>query len=67
VAAGKDPESLKQVLQIISDNGGDVINVIMTLEKARKRVYHFRLAACNTAVIKKALTKAGFNVLAAID
>jgi hypothetical protein len=55
------------MLQIISDNGGDVINVIMTLEKARKRVYHFRLAACNTAVIKKALTKAGFNVLAAID
>jgi acetoin utilization protein AcuB len=67
VAAGKDPESLKQVLQIISDNGGDVINVIMTLEKARQRVYHFRLAACNTAVIKKALAKAGFNVPAAID
>jgi acetoin utilization protein AcuB len=67
VAAGDNPESLKKMLQIISDNGGDVINVIMTLEKARKRVYHFRLAACNTAVIKKALTKAGFNVLAAID
>jgi hypothetical protein len=39
----------------------------MTLQKARKRVYHFRLAACKTAIIKKALTKEGFNVLAAID
>jgi ACT domain-containing protein len=67
VAAGNKPESLKRMLQIISDNGGDVINVIMTLEKARKRVYHFRLAACQTAIIKKALTKEGFSVLAAID
>jgi acetoin utilization protein AcuB len=67
VAAGNKPDSLKTALQIISDNGGDVTNVIMTLAKARKRVYHFRLAACNTSVIQKALTKAGFNVLAAID
>ena len=67
VAAGNKPESLKKMLQIISDNGGDVINVIMTLEKARKRVYHFRLAACNTSLIKKALVKEGFDVLAAID
>ena len=67
VAADNKPESLKKMLQIISDNGGDVINVIMTLEKARKRVYHFRLAACKTAIIKKALTQEGFNVLAAID
>jgi acetoin utilization protein AcuB len=67
VAANNKPESLKKMLQIINDNGGDVINVIMTLEKARKRVYHFRLAACNTELIKRALTQAGFNVLAAID
>jgi acetoin utilization protein AcuB len=67
VAAGNKPESLKKMLQIISDNGGDVINILMTLEKARKRVYHFRLAACKTALIKKALAQEGFNVLAAID
>jgi len=67
VAAGNKPESLKKMLQIISDNGGDVINVIMTLEKSRKRVYHFRLAACKTSLIKKALGKGGFDVLAAID
>jgi acetoin utilization protein AcuB len=67
VVAGNKPDSLKKILQIISDNSGDVINVIMTLEKARKRVYHFRLAACNTSLIKKALVKEGFDVLAAID
>ena len=67
VAAGNKPESLKKMLQIISDNGGDVVNVIMTLEKSRKRVYHFRLAACKTSLIKKALGKGGFDVLAAID
>jgi len=67
VAAGNKPESLKKMLQVISDNGGDVINVIMTLEKALKRVYHFRLAACKTSLIKKNLIKAGFDVLAAID
>jgi len=67
VAAGDKPESLKKMLQIISDHGGDVINVIMTLEKARKRVYHFRLAACKTSLIKKALVNGGFKVLAAID
>jgi acetoin utilization protein AcuB len=67
VAANDRPESLKRILQIIADNGGDVINVIMTLAKARRRVYHFRLAACKTALIKRALSASGFEVLAAID
>jgi acetoin utilization protein AcuB len=67
VAAGEKPDSLGKVMQAIGDNGGDVINVIMSLEKAGKRVYHFRLAACKTAPIKKALVKEGFDVLAAID
>jgi hypothetical protein len=39
----------------------------MTMQKSRKRVYHFRLAACKTGLIKKALTQGGFDVLAAID
>jgi acetoin utilization protein AcuB len=67
VAAGEKPDSLRAVLQAIGDSGGDVINVIMSLEKAGRRVYHFRLAACKTAPIKKALVKEGFDVLAAID
>jgi 2C-methyl-D-erythritol 2,4-cyclodiphosphate synthase len=67
VAAGNKPELLKKALQIINDAGGDVINVSMTLLKSHKRVYHFRLAACKTGLIKKALVKSGFDVLAAID
>jgi acetoin utilization protein AcuB len=67
VAAGNTPDTLKKALQIIADNGGDLINVSMTLQKARKRVYSFRLAACKTAIIKKSLVAAGFEVLAAID
>ncbi len=67
VAAGNNPELLKKALQIINDAGGDVINVIVTLQKARKRVYHFRLAACKTAPVRRALTKGGFEVLAAMD
>jgi acetoin utilization protein AcuB len=67
VAVGNKPEFLKKALQIINDTGGDVINVSMTLLKSRKRVYHFRLAACKTGLIKKALAQGGFDVLAAID
>jgi acetoin utilization protein AcuB len=67
VAAGNQPELLKKALQIINDAGGDVINVIVTLQKARKRVYHFRLAACDTEAIRRALSKGGFEVLAAMD
>ena len=67
IAAGDRPDTIKKALQIIADNGGDLINVSMTLQKARKRVYSFRLAACKTAPIKKSLTAAGFDVVAAID
>jgi acetoin utilization protein AcuB len=54
-------------LQIINDNGGDIINVGMTAQEASKRVYYFRLSACNTDVIKKALEKEGYEVLDAMD
>jgi acetoin utilization protein AcuB len=67
VSAGNKPETLKKILQIIGDCGGDIINVSMILQKARKRVYSIRLAACRTAGIKRALVKAGFEVQAAID
>jgi acetoin utilization protein AcuB len=67
VAAGNQTETLKKILQVIGDSGGDVINVGMSLQNARKRVYSIRLAARKTAGIKKALARAGFDVLAAID
>jgi acetoin utilization protein AcuB len=59
-------DALKRALQIINDNGGDIISVGMT-EQAGKRVYYFRLSVCKTAVIKKALEKEDFEVPAALD
>ncbi len=61
------PGTFKQVLQVINDGGGDIINVGMTSRCAGRRTYFFRLAACKTAVIKKALEKEGFTVVAAMD
>ncbi len=58
---------LKKALQVINDKGGDIINVGMTAQQTGKRIYHFRLAACKTAGIKKALMKQGYEVLAAMD
>ena len=58
---------LKKALQIINDKGGDIINVGMTAQQTGKRIYYFRLAACKTAGIKKALIKQGYEVLAAMD
>ena len=66
VIIGNRSNALKKALQIISDNGGDILNVGMT-EQAGKRVYYFRLSACETTVIKEALEKEDFEVLAALD
>ncbi|MBU2498246.1 MAG: CBS domain-containing protein, partial [Proteobacteria bacterium] len=67
VAIGTDPGLFKKALHLIEDNGGDVINVGMTMPRARKRTYYFRLAPCDTAVIKKALENEGYKVVAAMD
>ena len=58
---------LRQALQIINDSGGDIINVGMTAQQTGKRLYYFRLAACKTNGIKKALQKQGYEVMAAMD
>ena len=67
VILGDQPAAFKKAMQIINDNGGDIINVSMTPKSKRKRVYYFRLSACKTQVIKKALEKEQFEVLAAMD
>ena len=67
VELGEQPAVFKKAMQIINDNGGDIINVSMTPRKKGKRVYYFRLSACKTNVIKKALEKERFNVIAAMD
>ncbi|MGD8740127.1 MAG: CBS domain-containing protein [Desulfobacterales bacterium] len=67
VVLGEQPAAFKKAMQIIHDNGGDIINVRMTPQQKGKRVYYFRLSACKTNVIKKALEKERFKVLAAMD
>jgi len=67
VVVGDQPGGLKQALQIINDEGADIINVGMTANQTGQRGYYFRLAACKTAKIKKALEKQGYEVLAALD
>jgi acetoin utilization protein AcuB len=67
VAVGDQPGGFRKPLQIINDKGADIINVSMTADQSGQRVYYFRLAACKTANIKKALEKQGYEVLAALD
>ena len=67
VILGDQPATFKKAMQIINDNGGDIISVSMTPQQKSKRAYYFRLSACKTDVIEKALAKEGFEVLAAMD
>ncbi len=62
-----EPGLFRKVLQIINDNGGDIINAGITAHQTRKRIYYFRLAACKTDIIKKALEDSGFEVPDAMD
>jgi acetoin utilization protein AcuB len=61
------PGAFKKAMQIINDNGGDIINVSMTPQRGGKRIYYFRLSACKTKMLKAALEKADLEVLAAMD
>jgi acetoin utilization protein AcuB len=67
VVIGDRADAFKRVTQIIHEHGGDIINVAMTGQQRSKRVYHFRLTACQTATIKNALEKENFKVVAAMD
>ena len=67
LVVGDEPGGFRNVLQIINDSGGDIINVGMTTQEASKRVYYFRLSPCNTKVIRKALEKGGYQVLDTTD
>jgi acetoin utilization protein AcuB len=67
VVLGAQPAAFKKAMQIINDNGGDIINVSMTPQRKSKRVYYFRLSACKTQIIKKALESERFEVIAAMD
>jgi acetoin utilization protein AcuB len=67
LVVGDRPGAFKTALQIINDNGGDIISVGMTGQETSKRAYYFRLTSCKTDVIRRALEKKGFEVLDAMD
>ena len=61
------PGALKKAIQVVNDAGGDIINIAMTAQKPGKRVYYFRLTACDTSDIRRALETAGFQVMATMN
>ena len=67
VVVGSESGSLKNAMQIIHNNGGEIISVGMTGQKGRKRTYYFRLSPCKTAPIKEALENKGLKVTDATD
>ena len=67
VVMGEQPGSFKKALQIINDQGAEIINVGMTEQQGGQRTYFFRLAACKTNSIKTALEEQGYEVSAAMD
>jgi len=67
VVVGNEKGQFKKAMQIIVESGGEIINLGMSPQRSRKRMYSFRLAPCKTSVIKKALEADGFRVVAAMD
>jgi len=67
VVLGDEPDAFKKAVQIIGDCGAEIINVGMTAQQTGKRTHYFRLSPCKSASIKKALKKAGFDVVAMLD
>jgi acetoin utilization protein AcuB len=68
VSIGSEPGMLRKAVQIIEENGGEIVNVGMTpYQKTRKKVYFFRLNPCDTGLIKDSLEEEGFRVVAAMD
>ncbi|MGE0085338.1 MAG: CBS domain-containing protein [Desulfococcaceae bacterium] len=62
-----DPNAFKKAMQIIQTNGGDIINVSLTVQETGSRIYYFRLFPCNTQNISHALESEGFSVPDALD
>ncbi|MBI9083438.1 MAG: CBS domain-containing protein [Desulfobacterales bacterium] len=67
VAVGNEPKAYLRASKTINDSGGDIISVAMTQRREHGRIYAFRLAACKTGDIRKALEKEGFEVMEAMD
>ena len=63
VAVGDQPEAFNQVVEVIREQGGEIVNIGMTAQQSSRRVYTFRLSTQKTTAIEKSLVKAGFQVL----
>ena len=67
ITTNDDSAGLNKAIQVIHDQGGDIINVGMTAQRTTKRTYYFRLYPCDTSPIKQALEECGFAVEAVLD
>ena len=67
VVLDESPESLRKALQVIQENGGDIISMGHTPLPEERRVCYFRLRLCKTSSLKKKLETEGFEVLVAMD
>jgi acetoin utilization protein AcuB len=67
VVVNESADSLQKVLQVIQENGADIISIGHTPLPEDRRVCYFRLRPCKTAGIKENLEARGFEVLAALD
>lgn len=67
VVVDESPASLRKVLRVIQENGGDIISIGHTPLPEERRVCYFRLRLCKTAGIKKNLEAEGFEILAVTD
>jgi acetoin utilization protein AcuB len=63
VMVGDQPEAFNQVVELIRNQGGEIINIGMTAQQSSDRVYTFRLSTLKTTTIEKALVNAGFQIL----
>ena len=62
VTTGDNPGDLNRAIQVIHNQGGDIINVAMTAQQTSNRTYFFRLSPCDAIPIQKALEADGFVV-----
>jgi acetoin utilization protein AcuB len=67
VVIGNEAGAFQKALQIINNEGGDILNVGVTAERRGRRTYYFRLSPCDTKDMRDALQKEGFEVVEAID
>lgn len=67
ITTDDDSTALNKAIQIIHEQGGDIINVGMTAQRSARRSYFFRLTPCDTLPIRQALEKNGFAVQAVME